>query len=638
MPVLSLAVAADLPDAPAQQKLRAAAVLGVLGVVYGDIGTSPLYALKASMAHFAGPATALGPVEILGVLSLIFWSLVLIVTVKYVLLVMRADNNGEGGILALMALAQRGTVSPKFRAALGLLGVGGACLFFGDGVITPAISVLSAVEGLEIVSPQFTRFVLPISILIIVALFAVQVRGTGSIGRLFGPVMAVWFLVLGGMGINQILVHPGVLHAISPHWAVLICVRHGWLAFVALGSVVLAVTGAEALYADMGHFGARPIRFAWSTFVLPCLVLNYFGQGALIMADPAALENPFYLMAPEALRLPLVALAAAATVIASQALISGGYSVARQCMQMSFLPRMSVLHTSQTEEGQIYVPQINMALFLGVLLLVLAFRSSDALAAAYGIAVTGTFLCTCVLAAVVFRRQFHWPRWVALGVFGFFFAVDGLFFTANALKIPEGGWVPLLLGAALMATMTSWNQGRELMLARWKQDSMPLAGFLARLPQSRTVRVPGMAVFLTGNPDYVPAALLHNLKHNKVLHERVLFVNVQNLDLPVTAATDRIAVTELAPGVHRVVLRYGFMESPNIPKGLEDLPEHGVAYDPMKASFFLGREVLVRAMVPKLPAWRLFLFLVMARNAVPATEFFRIPSDRVVELGVRVAI
>ena len=635
---MSTALADNTADAPTARPLRAAAVLGVLGIVYGDIGTSPLYALKASLQHFADPAAGLGPLEILGVLSLIFWSLVLIVTVKYVLLVMRADNHGEGGILALMALAQRGTSDPRLRAMLGLVGVGGACLFFGDGVITPAISVLSAVEGLQIVSPQFTRFVLPISIIIIVGLFAVQVRGTGSIGRLFGPVMAVWFLSLAAMGIVQIAAHPNVLQALSPHHAILVCMRHGWLAFVALGSVVLAVTGAEALYADMGHFGARPIRFAWIVFVLPCLMLNYFGQGALVMSDPAALENPFYLMAPPSLRLPLVALAAAATVIASQALISGAYSIARQCMQMSFLPRMSVLHTSQTEEGQIYVPQINMALFVGVILLVLAFRSSDALAAAYGIAVTGTFLCTCVLAAVVFRRQFGWPRVAAVGVFGFFFAVDGLFFAANALKIPEGGWVPLLLGGALMATMTSWNQGRALMLARWKQDSMPLVGFLARLPQSRTIRVPGMAVFLTGNPDYVPAALLHNLKHNKVLHERVLFVTMQNLDFPTASAAERISVSELAPGVHRVVLRYGFMESPNIPRGLEDLPAHGVPYDPMKASFFLGREVLVRAMVPKLPAWRLFLFLVMARNAVPATEFFRIPSDRVVELGVRVAI
>ncbi len=631
---MSLAVEA-LPGV-ARRPLRAAALLAVLGVVYGDIGTSPLYALKASLVHFSGVGVT--RIEILGVLSLIFWSLILIVTVKYVLLVMRADNHGEGGILALMALAQRGTVGTAMRTALGLIGVGGACLFFGDGVITPAISVLSAIEGLDVVSPTFKSLVLPLSIVVIVALFAVQIRGTASIGRAFGPVMAAWFAALAAMGLFQIARNPDVLMAVSPHYAALVCFQHGWLAFVTLGSVVLAVTGAEALYADMGHFGAQPIRLAWVFFVLPCLVLNYFGQGALVMADPSALANPFYLMAPEGLRLPLVILATAATVIASQALISGAFSVARQCMQMSFLPRMAVLHTSHAEEGQIYVPQVNTALLVGVLILVLAFRSSDALASAYGIAVTGTFLCTCVLATVAFRRQFGWPRVAALGVFGFFFAVDFVFFAANALKIPEGGWVPLLLGLGLMAMMSSWNRGRELMLARWKQDSLPLASFLARLPQSRTIRVPGMAVFLTGNPDYVPAALLHNLKHNKVLHEHVLFVTVQNMDMPQAPADERVEVSVLAPNVHRVVLRYGFMESPNIPRALEELSAHGVAYNPMQASFFLGREVLVRAMVPKLPAWRLFLFLFMARNAVPATEFFRIPSDRVVELGVRVAI
>ena len=631
---VSLAVQA-LPGV-AHRPLRAGALLAVLGIVYGDIGTSPLYALKASVIHFSG--VGITRIEILGVLSLIFWALILVVTVKYVLLVMRADNNGEGGILALMALAQRGTVGHAMRTALGLIGLGGACLFFGDGVITPAISVLSAVEGLAVVSPTFKSLVLPLSIVVIVGLFAVQVRGTSSIGRAFGPVMTAWFVALAVMGLLQIARNPGVLAAVSPYYGVLLCSHHGWLAFVTLGSVVLAVTGAEALYADMGHFGALPIRLAWVCFVLPCLVLNYFGQGALVLGDPAALENPFYLMAPESLRLPLVVLATAASVIASQAMISGAFSIARQCMQMSFLPRMAVLHTSHSEEGQIFVPQVNMALLVGVLILVLSFRSSDALAAAYGIAVTGTFFCTCVLATVTFRRHFHWPRSAALSVFGFFAVIDFVFFASNALKIPEGGWVPLLLGFSLLAMMTSWNRGRELMLARWKQDSLPLASFLARLPQSRTVRVPGMAVFLTGNPDYVPAALLHNLKHNKVLHERVLFVTVQNMDMPQAPADRRVEVSELAPNVHRVVLRYGFMESPNIPRALEELTAHGVAYNPMQASFFLGREVLVRALVPKLPAWRLFLFLLMARNAVPATEFFRIPSDRVVELGVRVAI
>ena len=619
-----------------RRPLRLTLLLGVLGVVYGDIGTSPLYAFKASLTHFT--RSGIGALEVLGILSLVFWSLVLIVTVKYVLLVMRADNRGEGGILALMALAQRSATGPRVRTFLAFTGVAGACLFFGDGVITPAISVLSAVEGLEIDSPQLGEFVLPISAAVIVLLFASQFRGTGSVGRVFGPVMVVWFATIGVLGALQLVAHPFVLRALSPTYAVTLCLHYRLVAFMALGSVVLVVTGAEALYADMGHFGVRPIRMAWLSFVLPCLVLNYFGQGALVLWEPTALANPFYLLAPGWLRLPLVILATLATVIASQALISGAYSMARQCMQLGFLPRMTVTHTSATEEGQIYVPQINKALMIGVLVLVFAFRGSDALAAAYGIAVTGTFICTCVLAAVVFRRQFGWSRAASLSVFGGFFAIDIVFFAANALKVPEGGWVPLVLGIALLVMMTSWKRGRDLLFARWKQDSLLLSSFLGRLPQSRTVRVPGMAIFMTGNPDYVPAALLHNLKHNKVLHERVLFVTVSNLDVPEVAASERSVVTELAPGIHRVLIRYGFMESPNMPRDLNALREHGVDFDPMQASYFLGREVLVPAMVPRLPIWRLWLFLVMARNASSAVEFLRIPSDRVVELGVRVAI
>jgi KUP system potassium uptake protein len=625
--------------AAAAQRRAAPAVgmlLAVLGVVYGDIGTSPLYAVKTSVHMFGQvPVTAR---EIMGVLSLIFWSLVLIVTVKYVMLIMRADNRGEGGILALMALAQRVSVGTHVRNALGLVGIAGACLFFGDGVITPAISVLSAVEGLEVSTPELKEYVLPIATVVIVALFAVQWRGTGHVGRLFGPVMALWFATIGAFGAHEIVQHPNVLRAAYPAYAFELCVRHQLLAFVVLGAVVLCVTGAEALYADMGHFGAHPIRVVWLVFVLPCLVLNYFGQGALMMDDHSSFDNPFFLLVPEWLRLPMVILATVATVIASQAVISGAYSLTRQCMQLGFLPRMTVRHTSLTEEGQIYVPQVNAALAVGVLVLALAFKSSDNLAAAYGIAVTGTFLCTCVLAMVVFRRQFGWSRPAAIGVFGFFFLIDLTFFSANALKVPEGGWVPLILGLALMGLMTSWKRGRDLLFARWRQDSLPLASFLARLPQSRTIRVPGMAVFLTGNPGFVPAALLHNLKHNKVLHEKVLFVTVQNLDEPEVGPERRTEVEELAPGIHRVTLRYGFMESPNIPRALEDLNQRGIAFDPMQASYFLGREVLVPAMVPKMPLWRLWLFLVMARNAVPATEFFRIPSDRVVELGVRVAI
>ena len=616
--------------------LKLSALLGVLGVVYGDIGTSPLYAFKASMEHFKGHGAE--PWEVLGILSMIFWSLVLVVTVKYVILIMRADNRGEGGILALMALAQRGVESPALRRTLVMVGICGACLFFGDGVITPAISVLSAVEGLETVSVHLKEAVLPISAVIIVLLFIIQYRGTESVGTVFGPIMVIWFASIGVLGIIQIVQNPSVLLALSPTYAIGVVIHYQWIAFFALGAVVLSVTGAEALYADMGHFGARPIRAAWLFFVLPTLVLNYFGQGALVLAHAEAVENPFFLLCPEPLRLPMVFLATAATVIASQALISGAYSVARQCVQLGFLPRMTVRHTSATEEGQIYVPQINTALLVGVLVLVFAFRTSDSLAAAYGIAVTGTFLCTCILATVVFRRQFGWSRASAVSVFGGFFLLDGVFFAANATKIPEGGWVPLILGIAIMVSMTTWKRGRDLLLSRWKQDSLPLASFLARLPQSRTVRVPGMAVFMTGNPDFVPGALLHNLKHNKVLHERVLFVTVQNVDVPEVRPEERSEIKELSPGIHRVILRYGFMESPTLPRELAALQSSGITVDPMQASYFLGRETLVAAAAPKLPMWRMWLFLVMARNSVSATEFFRIPSDRVVELGVRVAI
>jgi KUP system potassium uptake protein len=619
-----------------QRRLTPALLLGVLGVVYGDIGTSPLYALKASVRHFAADGVDRG--EVLGLLSLIFWALVLTVTVKYVLLVMRADNRGEGGILALMALAQRAVASERARSAIALVGIAGACLFFGDGIITPAISVLSAVEGLKVVSPAFEEAVIPLSVAILLALFLVQYRGTSSMGAVFGPVCALWFAAIGVLGLIEILREPGVLVALSPTYAAEFCLRSPPAAFVAMGSVVLAVTGAEALYADMGHFGKRPIRFAWLWFVLPALSLNYFGQGALLLSDPAALENPFFLLAPEWFRLPLVALATAATIIASQAMISGAYTIARQCVQLGFLPRLVVRHTSETAEGQIYLPQVNFAMLIGVVILVLEFRTSDSLAAAYGIAVTGTFVATSCLAMVVFRSRFGWPQPAVLLVFGPLLLLDLAFFASNALKIPEGGYVPLVLGVALMALMTTWYRGRRLLFARFRQDSLPLKSFLARLPQSRTIRVPGIAVFMTSQADYLPGALLHNLKHNKVLHERVMFVTVLNEDVPQIPADRRRAVDELAPGIYRVTLRYGFQESPNIPRDLQALREQGVAFDPMLASYFLGRETLVQAAVPKMSRWRQWLFTLMARNAVPATEFFRIPSDRVVELGVRVAI
>ncbi len=632
----TLPASVQIATAERHRGVGVASLLGVLGVVYGDIGTSPLYALKATIAIISTQAPT--PGEVLGIESLIFWSLILVVTIKYVTLIMRADNEGEGGILSLMALAQRFAASNRVRTVMGLAGIIGACLFFGDGTITPAISVLSAIEGLEVSLPSAREVVLPLAIVVIVALFTLQWRGTGSVGRIFGPIMVLWFGSIGVLGAIEVAHHPFVLASLLPNHAVIFIWHHGWIAFVALGAVVLSVTGAEALYADMGHFGRAPIRLAWLFFVLPSLAFNYLGQGALIINHPDAIKNPFFLLGPDWMRLPMVVLATAATVIASQAMITGAYSIARQAVQLGYLPRMRVLHTNAHEEGQIYLPQVNRALMIGVLLLVLTFRSSDALASAYGIAVTGTFMCTCVLAMVAFRHLYGWPKYAAVAVFGGFFLIDGTFFAANALKIPQGGWVPLLLGIVLTALMTSWKRGRELLALRWKQDSMPLASFLGRLPQSHIIRVPGMAVFLTANPDVVPASLLHNLKHNKVLHEKVLFVTIQNLDQPEAGRGHRLQVDELAPGIHRVALRYGFMESPNLPRALEELRSAGVVFDPMQASYFVSREVLVRATIPRMSLWRLSLFLVMARNAVTTTEFFRIPSDRVVELGVRVAI
>ncbi len=619
-----------------KQRLRIGALVGVLGVVYGDIGTSPLYALQASLAYFT--KSGLRYDDIFGVLSLIFWALIITVTLKYVTFVMRADNHGEGGILALMVLAQRVTKSEKTRTWLGIVGIVGAGLFFGDGMITPAISVLSAVAGVEVVSPGLSVFVDPISLVVIVVLFLSQRRGTGSIGRAFGPVMTIWFIVIGGLGLVQIWQHPFVLQALIPTYGIRFILRHDLLAFLALGAIVLAVTGAEALYADMSHFGRRPIRAAWTYFVLPCLLLNYFGQGALVIADPTAIDNPFYKLAPHALEVPLVILSTLATIIASQAVITGAFSMARQCIQLGLFPRMEVRHTSETEEGQIFVPQVNAMLAIGVVLLVLAFKTSDALAWAYGIAVTGTFICTNILAVVVFRRQFGWSRPAAICVFGFFGLVDLAFFTSNTLKIFDGGWVPLAIGLFIVLVMTTWKRGRGLILARWTQDSLPLASFLARLPQSRIVRVPGAAVFMTGNLDFVPNALLHNLKHNKVLHEQVFFVTVRTMDVPQVASAERAKADEVAPGIFKITLCYGFMESPNVPLGLESLASQGVEFKPMQTSYFLGRETVVPASVPKLRFVRRWLFLFMARNAVSATEFFRIPSDRVVELGVRIAI
>lgn len=618
------------------EKLKMSALIGVLGVVYGDIGTSPLYALQSCIAYFKGPH--LQAVDVLGVLSLITWALILTVTLKYVTFIMRADNNGEGGTLSLMALASRVARSERTRAAAGIIGIVGAGLFFGDGVITPAISILSAVEGIEVVAPSMSEAVLPIAIAVIAGLFLVQRHGTAMVGRAFGPVMVLWFLCLGLLGLFQLVQHPDVLVALNPWFGASFIIRHDKIAFLTLGAVVLAVTGAEALYADMSHFGRRPIRISWMFFVLPCLLLNYYGQGALVISHPNTADNPFYKLAPHVLQVPLIVLATLATVIASQAVITGAFSVSRMCVQLGLLPRMEVRHTNESEQGQIYVPQINTILAIGVLLLVLTFRSSEALASAYGIAVTGTFLCDNTLAAFVYRRQFGWSRLATILVFGAIGIVDFAFFAANSLKIFEGGWVPLAIGLSIILIMTTWRRGRSLIMARWMQDSLPLATFLNRLPQSRIVRVPGTAVFMTGNLDYVPNALLHNLKHNKVLHEQVFFVTVRNLDVPQADPGGRVHLDEASPGIYKVTLYYGFMESPNVPRALESLTGQGIEFKAMQTSYFLGRETVVPASVPKLRFIRRWLFLFMARNAVTATEFFRIPSDRVVELGVRIAV
>jgi len=624
-------------SATPDRKITAAALLGVLGVVYGDIGTSPLYALKSALLHFDEGGIA--DWEVLGIISLIFWSLMLTVTVKYVLFIMRADNRGEGGIMALMALAQRTAETARGRLVIALIGIAGAALFLGDGMITPAISVLSAVEGLKVIEPGLEAAIIPITLGVLLALFLVQYRGTGAMGAFFGPVCALWFGVLAVLGLVEALRYPAVFAAVSPWYAVNFCLHYHLAAFIAMGSVVLAVTGAEALYADMGHFGRKPIQLAWVAFVLPALALNYMGQGALLLRDPSAIENPFFLLSPEWFRPFLVILATAATIIASQAMISGAFSIARQCVQMGFSPRLEVRHTSATEEGQIYMPQVNTALLIGVVILVLEFRTSEALAAAYGLAVTGTFLCTTLLAFVVFRRQFRWGWAKLLLVFVPLLLLDLSYFIATALKIPEGGYVPILIGAVTFALMYVWYRGRQLLFARIRADGLPLRSFLARLPQSRTTRVPGIAVFMTGQADYLPGALLHNLKHNKVLHERVLFVTVLNEDIPAVGAERRAEVQELADNIRRVILRYGFQESPDIPRELERLNAAGlIAYEPMLASYFLGRETIVAAAVPKMAGWQQWLYTIMSRNSLPATEFFRIPSDRVVELGVRIAI
>jgi KUP system potassium uptake protein len=612
--------------------------LAALGVVYGDIGTSPLYALKEVFgnAHHPVPIT---PENVLGILSLVFWSLVIVVSFKYVALILRADNKGEGGIMALMArvLADEKT-SARTRQGVILLGLFGAALFYGDGLITPAISVLSAVEGLDVATPVFTAYIVPITLGILVALFWIQSRGTATVGVAFGPVMVLWFVVLGTMGAAQIASHPGILAALLPQYALAFLLADPRLGFLAMGSVFLALTGAEALYADMGHFGRRPIRLAWFGLVLPTLVLNYFGQGAVLLADPATVRNPFYLMAPDWFLLPLVGLSTAATVIASQAVITGVYSIAQQAIQLGYAPRMELRHTSGSQMGQIYMPGVNWMMLLGVIALVLSFKSSTNLAAAYGIAVTGTMIITTLFAYLVARHQWGWRLGLALPVFGALLALDLTFLAANSTKIHDGGWFPLVLGGMVYLLLTTWKAGRELLDERLDTQALFLNYFIPGIETPDTITVPGTAVFMTPYPEHVPHALLHNLKHNKVLHEQVVLVTVTVLSVPRVQDAQRVVVERLNHRFYRVGIHFGFMDTPDVPAALKWCSEQGLTMDPMTTSYFLGRETVVPRVGAAMPYWREALFAALCRNAGTAADFFGLPPNQVVELGTRVSL
>jgi len=616
--------------------------LAAIGIVYGDIGTSPIYAFRET---FAGHHT-LRPdqLHIYGVLSLIFWSMMIIVTLKYVTIIMRADNKGEGGSLALLALINRqlGTTR-KWTAGIVLLGVFATALFYGDSMITPAISVLSAVEGLTTVNAALEPWVIPIAIGILVGLFAIQSHGTARVGALFGPVMMIYFITLATLGVLHIVDHPQiVLATLNPVHAVQFFVLEPTRAFIALGSVVLAVTGSEALYADMGHFGRRPIKVAWIYFVMPALLLNYMGQGAMLMSQEigqaiATVKNPFFYLAPDMLRLPLVLLATAATIIASQAVISGAFSVTQQAIQLGFVPRLRITHTSESAAGQIYIPVINWALMTMVILLVLMFGNSSNLAAAYGIAVTGAMLIDAVLISVVLLSLWKWSRWIAIPLLILFFTVDGAYFAANLLKVPDGGWFPLLIGAIAFTLLTTWAKGRQLMIARMDEASLPIEIFI-KSAASSAARVPGTAVFMTSSASGVPHALLHNLKHNKVLHERILLLTVRIEDVPYVAPDKRLETMDYGSGFYRVILHYGFMEEVDVPGALTRLESCGPACKMMDTSFFLSRQTLLPSARPGMAVWREKLFAWMLRNAESAMEFFKLPTNRVVELGSQLEI
>ena len=612
--------------------------LAALGVVYGDIGTSPLYTIKEVFTGGLHPVPVT-PDNVMGILSLILWSLIMVVSVKYVAFVMRADNHGEGGVMALIALASQRTAgnATKQRFIM-LVGILGACMFFADGMITPAISVLSAVEGLEIVTPAFKPTIIPITLGILFALFWMQRRGTASVGALFGPIMLLWFGTLGLLGVLGILKQPSVLSAINPIYGLQFFQHNHGLAFVALGAVVLAVTGGEALYADMGHFGRKPVERAWFWLVLPALTLNYFGQGAEILHDPESVKNPFFLMAPDWVLLPLVGLSTVATVIASQAVISGAFSISRQALQLGYMPRMLVQHTSESTEGQIYLPAINWGLMVAVMALVIGFGSSTNLAAAYGIAVTGNMVSTTLLSAMVFHSLWGWSWARTIALISIFLTIDLAFFGANLLKIPAGGWFPILMGIILFTLMLTWKRGRELLYKRLRDDAMDLAPFVSSLGTRPPMRVQGTAVFMTPNPAGVPHAMLHNLKHNKVLHEQVVLATVRIGDVPHVAAKDRISVHHMGYGFHRVSVKYGFKDEPDLPRDLQACAEHGLEINMMDTSFFIGKETLIAKPHSEMQLWREKLFIAMFRNADSITNYFKLPPNRVVELGAQVTL
>ena len=610
--------------------------LAALGIVYGDIGTSPLYAIKESFlpAHGVAPT----PANVLGVLSLVIWSLILVISVKYLVFILRADNRGEGGILALTSLVTPTHALRGGRWGLIVLGLFGTALLYGDGMITPAISVLSAVEGLEILTPALAPYVVPITVVIIATLFLFQSHGTAAVGRIFGPVMVLWFATLVALGVMHIVREPSVFGAFLPTHAARFFLHNGWHGFVVLGSVFLVVTGGEALYADMGHFGRRPIQWAWFALVLPALLINYLGQGALLIRQPEAAASPFYRMVPEWALLPVVVIATLATVIASQALISGAFSLTLQAVQLGYSPRVQIEHTSARERGQIYIPSINWALMACCIALVLGFRTSSNLAAAYGVAVTTTMAITTLLFFFVARERWGWSALRAGAVAGVFLAIDLAFWGANLLKIPHGGWVPLVIGAVVFTLLTTWKQGRQLLAHRMQERSLPREAFLERLMLHPPHRVPGTSVFMFGSAMGTPPALLHNLKHNRVLHERVVFLNIRTEEVPAVDPAERSTVTDLGHGLWQVTLRYGFMEDADVPAALQGLGHDALRFAPMETTYFLGRETLIATRRQGMALWRERLFALMSRNARPATTFFRLPPNRVVELGAQVEL